>query len=92
MSVLLGVILAVGTWITLTTMFGKSKPDSSPVAGQGVGGGIVQNFGVKDEILFLEISLSENWLSKAAHQLLVTTWCTNNENSFHYSRQRSFLV
>jgi hypothetical protein len=46
----------------LTTMFGKSKPDSSPVSGQGVGGGIVQNFGVKDEILFLEISLSENWL------------------------------
>jgi H+-transporting ATPase len=57
MSVLLGIILAVGTWITLTTMFGKSKPDSSPVAGQGVGGGIVQNFGVKDEILFLEVSI-----------------------------------
>jgi H+-transporting ATPase len=62
MSVLLGVILAVGTWITLTTMFPYRRPESSPVEGQGIGGGIVQNFGVKDEILFLEISLSENWL------------------------------
>ncbi|QDS76869.1 plasma membrane H+-ATPase [Venturia effusa] len=62
MSVLLGVILAVGTWITLTTMFGRGRPESSPRPGQGVGGGIVQNFGVKDEILFLQISLSENWL------------------------------
>lgn len=62
MSVLLGIVLAVGTWITLTTMFPYRKPDSSPVEGQGIGGGIVQNFGVKDEILFLEISLSENWL------------------------------
>jgi H+-transporting ATPase len=51
MSVLLGIVLAVGTWITLTTMF----------AG-GQNGGIVQNFGQRDEVLFLEISLTENWL------------------------------
>ncbi|KAK2746229.1 plasma membrane H+-ATPase [Myotisia sp. PD_48] len=51
MSVLLGIILAVGTWITLTTMF----------AG-GENGGIVQNFGKRDPVLFLEISLTENWL------------------------------
>lgn len=51
MSVLLGVVLAIGTWITLTTMF----------AG-GEDGGIVQNFGKRDEVLFLEISLTENWL------------------------------
>lgn len=51
MSVLLGLVLAVGTWITLTTM----------LAG-GEDGGIVQNFGVRDEVLFLQISLSENWL------------------------------
>ncbi|KAN0072652.1 hypothetical protein V8E54_009581 [Elaphomyces granulatus] len=51
MSVLLGIVLAVGTWITLTTMF----------AG-GTNGGIVQNFGQRDEVLFLEISLTENWL------------------------------
>jgi len=62
MSVLLGIILAVGTWITLTPMFPYRRPQTSPVSGQGIGGGIVQNFGVMDEVLFLEISLSENWL------------------------------
>ncbi|KAG9241285.1 plasma membrane ATPase [Calycina marina] len=51
MSVLLGVVLAIGTWITLTTMLA-----------QGHDGGIVQNFGVIDPVLFLEISLTENWL------------------------------
>jgi len=48
---LLGIVLAIGTWITLTTMF---------VGGEN--GGIVQNFGRRDEVLFLEISLTENWL------------------------------
>lgn len=58
MSVLLGVVLAVGTWITLTTMFPyQNLPNAHH---QGVGGGIVQNFGVRDEVLFLQISLSEN--------------------------------
>ena len=51
MSVVLGIVLAVGTWITLTTMLAGSE-----------NGGIVQNFGVRDEVLFLQISLSENWL------------------------------
>ncbi|KAE9372048.1 plasma membrane ATPase [Stipitochalara longipes BDJ] len=51
MSVLLGIVLAVGTWITLTTMIAR-----------GENGGIVQNFGVLDEVVFLEISLTENWL------------------------------
>ncbi|KAH7133380.1 hypothetical protein B0J13DRAFT_562249 [Dactylonectria estremocensis] len=51
MSVLLGVVLAVGTWIALTTMY---------VGGED--GGIVQNFGNIDEVIFLEISLTENWL------------------------------
>ncbi|KAE9965556.1 plasma membrane H+-ATPase [Venturia inaequalis] len=62
MSILLGVILAVGTWITLTTMFPYKNSIHSSKPGQGVEGGIVQNFGVLDEVLFLEISLSENWL------------------------------
>lgn len=49
MSIILGMILAVGSWITLTTMFmGK--------------GGIIQNFGSLDGVLFLQISLTENWL------------------------------
>lgn len=51
MSLLLGVVLAVGTWIALTTMFVG-----------GTNGGIAENFGVRDEILFLQITLSENWL------------------------------
>ncbi|KAI9664407.1 MAG: plasma membrane H+-ATPase [Trizodia sp. TS-e1964] len=51
MSVLLGVALAVGTWITLTTILAN-----------GEDAGIVQNFGKRDEVLFLEISLTENWL------------------------------
>ncbi|KAK0635079.1 Atpase [Bombardia bombarda] len=51
MSVLLGVVLAVGTWITVTTMYAH-----------GENGGIVQNFGNIDEVVFLEISLTENWL------------------------------
>lgn len=57
MSILLGIILAVGTWITLTTLFPHGTFEK-----QGVDGGIVQNFGVRDPILFLEISLTENWL------------------------------
>ncbi|KAF3940742.1 hypothetical protein ABW19_dt0205509 [Dactylella cylindrospora] len=57
MSVLLGVVLAIGTWITLTTMLVHN--DST---GGNAFGGIVQNFGNRDEVLFLEISLTENWL------------------------------
>lgn len=52
MSILLGIVLAIGTWIALTTMLAHGGPD----------GGIAQNFGNRDEILFLEISLTENWL------------------------------
>ncbi|ODQ68030.1 plasma-membrane proton-e [Nadsonia fulvescens var. elongata DSM 6958] len=49
MSIILGIFLAIGTWITLTTMFTKT-------------GGVIQNFGMRDPILFLQISLTENWL------------------------------
>ncbi|KAG0636930.1 hypothetical protein HOY80DRAFT_890498 [Tuber brumale] len=52
MSILLGLVLAIGTWIALTTMFAGGSSDR----------GIVQNFGNRDEVLFLEISLTENWL------------------------------
>lgn len=57
MSILLGVILAAGTWITLTTMFPYTTSEK-----QGVNGGVVQNFGKRDPVLFLEITLTENWL------------------------------
>lgn len=49
MSIILGIILAIGSWICLTTMFLPR-------------GGIVQNFGSIDGVMFLEISLTENWL------------------------------
>ncbi|PWY86874.1 plasma membrane ATPase [Aspergillus heteromorphus CBS 117.55] len=51
MSILLGIVLAVGTWVTLTTILAA-----------GENGGIMQNYGRRDEVLFLEISLTENWL------------------------------
>ncbi|KAI0194656.1 hypothetical protein EV127DRAFT_420907 [Xylaria flabelliformis] len=51
LSVVLGIILAIGTWITVTTLYVN-----------GENGGIVQNNGNLDEVLFLEISLTENWL------------------------------
>lgn len=51
MSILLGGVLAAGTWIALTTLIV-----------QGEDSGIVQNFGKTDAVLFLQISLSENWL------------------------------
>lgn len=53
MSTLLGIVLAVGTWITLTATF---------VHGGDTGNGIIQNFGISDQVVFLEISLTENWL------------------------------
>ncbi|KAF2098158.1 plasma membrane ATPase 1 [Rhizodiscina lignyota] len=48
-SVILGILLALGTWVIRGTMY---LPN----------GGIVQNFGCVQEILFLEVALTENWL------------------------------
>ena len=48
-SVVLGIMLAIGTWVIRGTLFLE-------------GGGVIQNFGSVQEILFLEISLTENWL------------------------------
>ncbi|GAM88340.1 hypothetical protein ANO11243_063730 [Dothideomycetidae sp. 11243] len=48
-SVILGILLAVGTWCIRGSMY---LPN----------GGIVQRFGSVNEILFLEIALTENWL------------------------------
>lgn len=49
MSVLLGGLLALATWVVRGSMY---LPN----------GGIIENFGSVQEILFLEISLTENWL------------------------------
>jgi H+-transporting ATPase len=48
-SIVLGVLLALATWVVRGTMF---LPN----------GGIIENFGSIQGILFLEISLTENWL------------------------------
>ncbi|KAJ5362795.1 Plasma membrane H(+)ATPase [Penicillium brevicompactum] len=48
-SSLLGVLLALGTWVVRGTMFLKN-------------GGIIQNWGAIQEVLFLEVALTENWL------------------------------
>ncbi|KAI1872339.1 uncharacterized protein JN550_004058 [Neoarthrinium moseri] len=48
-SIILGMILAAATWIARGTMFLRS-------------GGIIQRFGSIQEVLFLEVALTENWL------------------------------
>ncbi|KAJ5548812.1 hypothetical protein N7513_006046 [Penicillium frequentans] len=48
-SVVLGVLLAAATWIVRASLFLSD-------------GGIIQNWGSPQEILFLEIALTENWL------------------------------
>ncbi|KAG8529275.1 uncharacterized protein KY384_005910 [Bacidia gigantensis] len=48
-SVTLGLLLALGTWVIRGSIYIPN-------------GGVIQNFGNVQEILFLEISLTENWL------------------------------
>jgi len=48
-SVILGILLALATWIVRGTLY---LPN----------GGLVQNFGSIQEIIFLEVALTENWL------------------------------
>lgn len=48
-SVLLGVLLAMGTWVIRGSMFLPS-------------GGVIQNWGSIQEVIFLEVALTENWL------------------------------
>ncbi|CAL5871318.1 uncharacterized protein PFLUO_LOCUS5568 [Penicillium psychrofluorescens] len=48
-SVFLGFLLALGTWVVRGSMFLPS-------------GGIIQNWGSIQEVLFLEVALTENWL------------------------------
>ncbi len=48
-STILGVLLAIGTWVIRASMY---LPN----------GGIVQRYGSVQEILFLQVALTENWL------------------------------
>lgn len=49
MSIVMGTLLAAGTWITLILIMAP-------------GGGIVSNHASRDTVLFLQITLTENWL------------------------------
>ncbi|ORX92661.1 hypothetical protein K493DRAFT_354223 [Basidiobolus meristosporus CBS 931.73] len=49
LSLVMSIILTVGTWIVFTTTF---------VPGHG----IIENFGGAQEVMFLEVALTENWL------------------------------
>ena len=51
---MLGILLAVGTWVVRGSMY---LPN----------GGLVQNFGSVQEVLFLEVALTENWLIFVTH-------------------------
>jgi H+-transporting ATPase len=48
-STVLGILLAIATWVIRASMYVPN-------------GGIVQNWGNVQEILFLEVALTENWL------------------------------
>ncbi|EIW68325.1 hypothetical protein TREMEDRAFT_44712 [Tremella mesenterica DSM 1558] len=48
-STVMGLLLAAGTWILRGTLFLKN-------------GGIIQNFGSPEEIIFLEVALTESWV------------------------------
>ncbi|CAI7567548.1 unnamed protein product [Penicillium glandicola] len=50
-SIVLGFILAVGTWVTFGT-----------ILLQGEEGGVIEGGGSRDEVLFLEIALTQSWL------------------------------
>jgi H+-transporting ATPase len=52
LSTLLGVLLAAATWIIRGTLF----------LGSDGKGGIIQNWGSVQEVIFLEVALTENWL------------------------------
>ncbi|GAA5829676.1 hypothetical protein JCM11251_000246 [Rhodosporidiobolus azoricus] len=51
-STVLGLLLAGGTWICRATLF----------IGEDGTGGIIQNYGSIQEVLFLEVALTESWL------------------------------
>lgn len=50
-AVIMGAILAAGSWVAFGTMLLRGEQ-----------GGLVQNFGSRDAVLFLEIALTQNWL------------------------------
>jgi len=60
-SSIMGILLAMGTWILRGTLFVGDEFGYAPGIIYG-GHGVVQNFGNVQSILFLEVALTENWL------------------------------
>lgn len=50
-AIIMGFILAAGSWVAYGTMLLN-----------GESGGLVQNFGDRDSVMFLEVTLTQNWL------------------------------
>lgn len=64
-AIIMGAILAAGSWIALGTMLLR-----------GSEGGMVQDFGSRDGVLFLEIALTQNWLIFITRRLNGPFWKT----------------
>ncbi|KAK7918152.1 hypothetical protein PG985_010026 [Apiospora marii] len=71
-SIVLGVLLSLGTWILRGTLWLPS-------------GGIIQNYGGVQEMLFLQVALTENWLifvtrgfeTYPSWQLVIAIFCVD---------------
>ncbi|KAJ5171273.1 ATPase P-type K/Mg/Cd/Cu/Zn/Na/Ca/Na/H-transporter [Penicillium coprophilum] len=74
-SIALGFILAVGTWVTLGT-----------ILLQGEDGGVIEGWGSRDEVVFLEIALTQSWL------ILITRVNGSESGSFSANRPSIHLV
>ncbi|CAI7625815.1 unnamed protein product [Penicillium viridicatum] len=74
-SIVLGLILAAGTWVTMGTMLL-----------QGEDGGVIEGWGSRDEVLFLEIALTQSWL------ILITRVNGSGPDSFWANCPSFYLV
>jgi H+-transporting ATPase len=54
MSTVLGILLAAATWIIRGTLFLGGDSNGT--------GGLIENWGSVQGIIFLEVALTENWL------------------------------
>ncbi|KAI2727158.1 hypothetical protein CBS147354_3876 [Penicillium roqueforti] len=74
-SIVLGFILAVGTWVTLGT-----------ILLQGEDGGVIEGWGSRDEVLFLEIALTQSWL------IMITRISGSKSRSFWANCPSFYLI
>ncbi|KAJ5577146.1 ATPase P-type K/Mg/Cd/Cu/Zn/Na/Ca/Na/H-transporter [Penicillium sp. DV-2018c] len=72
-SIVLGFILALGTWVTFGAMLLR-----------GDDGGVIEGWGSRDKVLFLEIALTQSWL------ILITR--VTGSRSFFTVRPSTWLI